>query len=124
MKTRSLIVAFGMMLCTSLLAQPLKTKNIDNGGTGMAYNQLTFDMIYPVELETMGLKAKVFAKQAETADVKAVTIIDKEGILESTTLEDGWKKATVTVKFSPNEAKLTELTLGVVGVNTSFKGNV
>ena len=35
MKTRSLLFALGMVLCTSLLAQPLKTKNIDNGGTGM-----------------------------------------------------------------------------------------
>lgn len=35
MKMRSLLFALGMVLCTSLLAQPLKTKNIDNGGTGM-----------------------------------------------------------------------------------------
>ncbi|MBQ8220138.1 MAG: alpha/beta fold hydrolase [Bacteroidaceae bacterium] len=35
MKTRSLLFTLGMVLCTSLLAQPLKTKNIDNGGTGM-----------------------------------------------------------------------------------------
>lgn len=35
MKTRSLLFALGIVLCTSLLAQPLKTKNIDNGGTGM-----------------------------------------------------------------------------------------
>ena len=35
MKTRSLLFALGIVLCTSLLAQPLKTKNIDDGGTGM-----------------------------------------------------------------------------------------
>ena len=35
MKKRNLILALGVVLCTSLSAQPLKTKTIDNGGTGM-----------------------------------------------------------------------------------------
>ena len=34
------------------------------------------------------------------------------------------KKAVITVSFSPNTAKITELVIGIVGVSTSFKGNV
>ncbi|MFR3228293.1 MAG: hypothetical protein ACLTPG_04940 [Mediterraneibacter gnavus] len=36
-------------------------------------------------------------------------IINKEAKIETSDLGDGYKKAVVTVKFSPNTAKITDL---------------
>lgn len=49
-----------------------------------------------------------------------VEIINKEAKIETSDLGDGYKKAVVTVKFSPNTAKITDLTIGTVGVSTAF----
>ncbi|MGN0396290.1 MAG: glycosyl hydrolase [Coprococcus sp.] len=84
-----------------------------------AYNRLTYSLIYPKELDG-SLKAKVFAKDAESG----TTVIDKEGTIETTDLGNGYIKADVTIKFSPNSAPITELIIGTVGVSTSFKGSV
>lgn len=51
-------------------------------------------------------------------------IINKEAKIETSDLGDGYKKAVVTVKFSPNTAKITDLMIGTVGVSTAFLGSV
>ncbi len=45
-------------------------------------------------------------------------------MIETTDLGDGMVKTDVTVSFSPNAEKLTDLTIGIVGVSTTFVGNV
>lgn len=65
---------------------------------------------------TVLFKAKIFAKNG--AD--DVEIINKEAKIETSDLGDGYKKAVVTVKFSPNTAKITDLMIGTVGVSTAF----
>ena len=94
-------------------------KSFEEGLDVSAYNQLTYDMIYPAEFDGK-FKVKVFAKEADSN----TEIINKEAVIETTDLGDGMKKASVTIKFSPNTAKITDLTLGTVGVSTAFKGAV
>ena len=95
------------------------TKKFTTGFDVSAYNQLTYDIIYPSAFD--GFKAKVFAKNKDANK----TIIDKLGVIsDKVSLDGGLTKATVTVKFTPNENILDELTIGTVGVNTDFVGNV
>lgn len=84
-----------------------------------AYNMLTYELTYPTAFDGY-FKAKVFAKNVDSD----TTIIDKEATIETTDLDNGMKKAVVTVRFTPNAEKITELTIGTVGVSTSFAGNV
>ena len=93
-------------------------KNFAEGMDVSAYNRLTFTLIAPKEFS--GFKTKVFGKNSDSEEV----IIEKEGVIETTDLGDGTVKADVIVSFSPNAEKLTDLTLGIVGVSTTFVGNV
>lgn len=89
-----------------------------------AYNLLTYEITYPEAFDGY-FKAKVFAKDANNYTTEADAIINKEGSIEVTGESDGMKTATVTVKFSPtSEKKITDITLGTVGVSTAFVGNV
>lgn len=83
-----------------------------------AYNRISYDIIYPTEADGK-LKAKVFAKNTDGTE-----IINKDTSLTSEDYTDGYKKATVTIAFDPSSVKLTDMTIGTVGVNTSFKGDV
>lgn len=94
-------------------------KSFKEGLDVSAYNILSYDLIYPEELDG-AFKTKVFAKNDETG----TEIINKEGTAETTDLGNGLKKATIKVKFSPNKEKITDLTIGTVGVSTEFKGDV
>lgn len=97
-------------------------KNISGGIDVSAYNLLTFEITYPSQFE--GFKAKAFAQNYDNATQKSTEIINKDTSVEGTDIGNGMKKATVSIKFQPNEAKMTDITLGIVGVNTSFQGSV
>ena len=80
-----------------------------------SYNQLSIDIIYPDELD--GTKMKFFSDG----------IINKNTTVDESTAEDlgnGMKKVTVTMGFSPSSTPLPNLTIGIIGCQTSFKGNV
>lgn len=80
-----------------------------------SYNQLSVDFIYPDELD--GTKMKFFSDG----------IINKDTVVDDSTAEDlgnGIKKVTVTMGFSPTSTPLPNLTIGIIGCQTSFKGNV
>lgn len=95
------------------------TKTFTTGYDVSAYNLLTYDIIYPEAFD--GFKAKVFAKNAESD----TTVINKEGAIDNKEkLSDGLMKATVSVRFTPNENAIDQLTIGTIGVNSSFAGNV
>ena len=83
-----------------------------------AYNRISYDIIYPTEADGK-LKAKVFAKNTDGTE-----LINKDTSLTSEDYLDGYKKATVTIAFDPSSVMLTDMTIGTVGVNTSFKGDV
>lgn len=95
-------------------------KTYDTGASIAAYNLYTFDMIYPEALDGK-FKIKVFATDGAE---ESTTLIEKEGTADVTDLGDGYKKAAVTVKFSPAEQELKDVTIGIVGVNTDFVGDV
>lgn len=84
-----------------------------------AYNMLTYELTYPTAFDG-SFKAKVFAKNGTSGK----TVIDKEAAIESADLGNGFKKALVTVRFKNNTEAITELTLGIVGVNTEFAGDI
>ncbi len=90
----------------------------DDGYDVSAYNRISYDIIYPKALDGK-LKAKVFAKNKDNTE-----IINKDTTLTSEDYTDGYKKAKVTIAFDPSSVKLTDMTIGTVGVNTSFKGDV
>ncbi len=79
------------------------------------YNQISVDIIYPDELD--GLKMKFFAQGVINKDM---------AVDESTaeTVENGMKKVTVTMGFTPTTTPLESITIGIIGVSTSFKGNI
>lgn len=83
-----------------------------------AYNRISYDIIYPTEADGK-LKAKVFAKNTDGTE-----LINKDTSLTSEDYTDDYKKAKVTIAFDPSSVKLTDMTIGTVGVNTSFKGDV
>ena len=78
------------------------------------YNQLSVDIIYPAKLK--GSKIKFFANGIINKD----TTIDDD----AEDIGDGLKKATVTMGFTPTDKPLTDVTIGIIGSSTSFKGNV
>lgn len=90
----------------------------DDGYDVSAYNRISYDIIYPKALDGK-LKAKVFAKNKDNTE-----IINKDTTLTSEDYTEGYKKASVTISFEPSDKVINGLTIGVVGVNTSFKGDV
>ena len=78
------------------------------------YNQLSVDIIYPAKLK--GSKIKFFADGIINKD----TTIDDD----AEDIGDGLKKVTVTMGFTPTDKPLTDVTIGIIGSSTSFKGNV
>ncbi len=93
-------------------------KSIAEGIDVSAFNQLTFDLTYPSDFESF--KVKGFANNSDNG----TEIINKDTAAEGNDLGDGMKKAEISIKFQPNKEKLTDLTLGIVGVSTAFKGEV
>lgn len=78
------------------------------------YNQLSVDIIYPAKLK--GSKIKFFADGIINKD----TTIDDD----AEDIGDGLKKVTVTMGFTPTDKTLTDVTIGIIGCSTSFKGDV
>ena len=78
------------------------------------YNQLSVDIIYPAKLK--GSKIKFFANGIINKD----TTIDDD----AEDIGGGMKKATITMGFTPTDKPLTDVTIGIIGCNSNFKGNV
>ena len=99
-------------------------KSFSDGLDISAYNILSFDIVYPESFDGK-FKIKAFAKGAETDGLinKDVTVSALSDWSE-TVGGIACKKASVTIKFTPSAEKITDLTLGIVGVNTEFKGSV
>lgn len=79
------------------------------------YNQVSVDLIYSGE-NPVG-KMKFYTDG----------IINKDCTVDTTDAEDlgnGLHKVTVTMGFSPTETPLKDLTIGLIGVNSSFIGDV
>lgn len=79
------------------------------------YNQLSVDFIYPDSLD--GTKMKFFSN----AGINKDTTIDESTAVD---LGNGMKKVTVTMGFSPSDTPLDSITIGIIGYQTSFQGDV
>ena len=88
-----------------------------DGGVSISnYNQISVDLIYPESKNTVS-KMKFFADGIINKD----TIIDSS---EAESLGNGYQKVKVTVQFSPKDTNLTDITIGLIGSNSDFKGDV
>ena len=79
------------------------------------YNQVSVDLIYPENSNIS--KIKFFSNSGINKD----TSIDTS---EATDAGNGYKKVTITLGFSPSTTPLEDLTIGLIGVNSSFEGDV
>lgn len=90
-------------------------KDFDSPYDVSAYNYLTVDFYYPEGLDISQLGVKFFADGILNKDV---TIEGDEAV------GSGYKKGVAAVKFSPTATPLENLTLGLVGKNTTFNGSI
>ena len=88
---------------------PKEAVNISN------YNQVSVDLIYPENSNIS--KIKFFSNSGINKDISIDTS-------EATEAENGYKKVTITLGFSPSTTPLEDLTIGLIGVNSSFEGDV
>ena len=79
------------------------------------YNQLSVDLIYPENSNIS--KMKFFSDGTINKDCNIDTS-------EAVDAGNGYKKVTVTMGFSPSTTPLKDVTIGIIGVNSSFKGDV
>lgn len=97
--------------CT--VSEPVSIKN---------YNQISVDVIYPAD-KMPGTQIKFFAKDAET-DKTAFEVSGAIDTSNAENLDNGYKKVTVTMNIKPQEYAVSQVTVGVIGCNTSYKGTV
>lgn len=79
------------------------------------YNQVSVDLIYPESSNIS--KIKFFSNSGINKD----TSIDSS---EAADAGNGYKKVTVTLGFSPSATPMDDLTIGLIGANSSFAGDV
>lgn len=79
------------------------------------YNQVSVDLIYPENSNIS--KIKFFSNSGINKD----TSIDSS---EAADAGNGYKKVTVTLGFSPSATPMDDLTIGLIGANSSFAGDV
>lgn len=79
------------------------------------YNQVSVDLIYPENSNIS--KIKFFSNSGINKD----TSIDSS---EAVDAGNGYKKVTVTLGFSPSAIPMDDLTIGLIGANSSFAGDV
>lgn len=79
------------------------------------YNQVSVDLIYPESSNIS--KIKFFSGSGINKD----TSIDSS---EATDAGNGYKKVTVTLGFSPSTTPMDDLTIGLIGANSTFVGDV
>ena len=79
------------------------------------YNQVSVDLIYPENSNIS--KIKFFSNSGINKD----TSIDS---FEAADAGNGYKKVTVTLGFSPSTTPMDDLTIGLIGSNSSFVGDV
>lgn len=88
------------------------------------YNVLTYDFIYdPAVYKNGSFKAKLFMKDTENEKqkVESYTAID---LNNAEKFENGLKKAKVTLEFENRDINIQGITLGIIGSNTTYKGNI
>ena len=82
------------------------------------YNILTYDFIYNPSKMTQGaFQSKLFINGA----VDSYDVINLDN---ATDIGDGLKKAKVTIKFDSKDVEIDAVTIGIIGANTNYKGDI
>ncbi|MGN0145115.1 MAG: glycosyl hydrolase, partial [Clostridium sp.] len=98
--------------------------NLDESINLNGYNVLTYDFIYdPSAYKKGSFKTKLFMKDIENENQKVETdiVID---LNNAEKLENGLKKVKVTIEFANKDINIQGITLGIIGSNTTYKGNI
>lgn len=98
--------------CT--VSDPVSIKN---------YNQISVDVIYP-EDKMPGTKIKFFAKDAQNTNKTAFEVYGAIDTSNAENLDNGYKKVTVTMNIKPQEYAVGQVTVSIIGCNTSYQGTV
>lgn len=86
------------------------------------YNQISVDLIYkdvnPVS------KIKFYAKDKETDKKEVINVYGAVDASAIEDLENGLHKVTVTLNIKPADCTVDNITIGLIGYETDFKGDV
>ena len=88
------------------------------------YNILTYDFIYDSQsMSSGGFKTKLFIKDIneENKNIDPYTDIK---LSEAEKLDNGLSKVSVKIEFNTKDISFDEITLGIIGVNTNYKGTL
>lgn len=87
------------------------------------YNNLTYDLIYdPSKMTAGGFQTKLFISEKDGKEV--VNIFDKINLDNSADIGGGLKKSKVTLKFDSKDSNISSVTIGIIGSNTNYKGDI
>lgn len=86
------------------------------------YNRISVDVIYPKDFAD-SFKIKLYSKGTdEKTELINADLTVNDAKSEDT--EDGLRKQTVTFSLIPSTVTMPDVTVGIVGTNTAFKGDV
>lgn len=86
------------------------------------YNRISIDVIYPKQFaDSFSIKLYSKGTDEKTEVINAYTSVDDAKAVDA---EGGLRKATVTLSFTPSEIPVQDITVGIVGKSTDFKGDV
>ena len=87
------------------------------------YNVLTYDFIYDSSKMTEGsFQGKLFISDKDGKEVE--NVFDKINLNDAVDIGGGLKKAKVTLKFDPKDSNISSVTIGIIGANTDYKGDI
>lgn len=87
------------------------------------YNTLTYDFIYnPSKMTAGGFQTKLFISEKDGKEV--VNAFDKINLDDAVDIGGGLKKSKVTLKFDSKDSNVSSITIGIIGSNTNYKGDI
>jgi mannan endo-1,4-beta-mannosidase len=87
------------------------------------YSTLKYDFIYdPSKMSTGSFQGKLFVSDKDGKEV--VNVFDKVNLDNAVDIGGGLKKAKVTLKFDPKDSNISSVTMGIIGANTNYKGDI
>lgn len=94
------------------------SKTLDEETSFNGYNILTYDFVYdPAKMTSGGFQTKLFI----TNSLNTYGLID---LSNATDAGNGLKKAQVALKFTSQDVNAGSITIGIIGSNTDYKGNL
>ena len=100
------------------------TNKFDDAININGYNVLTCDFIYDsLSYKNGSFKVKLFMKDIKNENKKVEEPVQVD-LTEAEELDNGLKKVKVKIEFDSKNINVQEITLGIIGSNTTYKGNI